>query len=449
MADYKFDKPWAAESQNVQDFTKEEWGTGIVEKSLVSSKQFNGVMQAVTSRFLDLEAVEDRQFVYDFVVDDDVSEQNFILGNTGNAKSVLVKKNINADEITINPAVLLLSIQTSNIIDANKITSNNTNILTITGGGRLFSDSKNWEITGRVQLTEITVGGANITGGDVVVSNCYLYCGRGVVDSVNINNSRLGSLGGVNITNSRFSESILSIQTGANSTFVDCSISSATQFNNCRLIRCTIPNNTKLTNCTLIDCDYTVDTYKANLVTGTTFQNCNVTIAAPQTTVGEITTSDCVFRNCKLTINSGAYQHVQGSAYDCEFVYDDSYSILNNLYIYGNSFTKCSDNSAIIPYDFIPIYSKFAKSIFDTVSPFFKFSNGKNVTIEGAGILFPGVINVIYNDGDKTTQGGNVIQSYFISYRSTISNRQIKYGNYTFVPVSKFTHSDGWVKITI
>lgn len=409
MADYKFDKPWAADSQNVKTFTEEEWEKGIPFKSLTESKVVNGVLQDVTSRFLELEAVEDRQFVFDFVVDDDVSEQNFITGNTGNAKSVLVKKNINADEITINPAVLLLSIQTSNKIDANKITSNNTNILTITGGGRLFSDLKNWETAGRIQVTQSSVGGNNITGGGILLSNCYIYNGGGVIDSVSINNSRVGSLGGTAINNSRISETIIALHQATNSTFVDCEITSASQLINSTLVRCTLPKNTKLTNCNLIDCDYTVDTYTENLVKGTTFKECNLDVQAPNAILNGnlfangINNTPCLFVNCKLYFLLPNGNCVTGIARDCEFIATTAGTQSVALVIEGNSSMQISSL-----YNADQFENKMRDinkyGIIRTDNPFFRNgSNARSWDLGSSTVIYPGVLNVIRDEKNLTT----------------------------------------------
>lgn len=376
MADYKFDKPWAADSQNVKTFTAEEWGTGIPFKSLAESKVVNGIMQEVTSRFLELEAVEDRQYRYQYVVDDDVSWNNFLIDNIGGAKTVLIRggdyTNENGFDFS-SRELYIVKIENPSVVFLRNAKFGK-NVTKIQGGSiQSFVNSENAFFENCVFFTS-----------DIILINSH-------IDNCNVITNTLS--GGIT------QNSKIDIKTSIeNARIIDSRItktSSSLNITNSILIRCTIPPNTKLTNCTLIDCDYTVDTYTANLVTGTTFRNCNVTIDVTNRDTNANDYINADYYNCTITINANnVTKAITGNAYDCRFISDINSSFVYNLIIYGNSTTvlDATWNSVQVENQ-VKKFAKCKRMLVD--NPFFVALSQGNYYYytDNLGEIYPGFAN--------------------------------------------------------
>ena len=433
MADYKFKKPWAAESQNVKTFTEEEWGTGIVEKSLVSSSQVNGVMQQVTSRFLELEAVEDRQFRYDFIVDDELSFQKFIAGDFGNSKSILFRTGKWQTEEAVDLSkkdLLLIRLESTALVNL--------------CGGCVFSNVKPQIQSGHFQeainYTNAIFNGVHFSSYNYTFVNSY------IINST-LYSASIGKFSGGIFQNCRI---IIDYGTITNATFTDCKFEQSPAFENCTLIRCIIPNNIKLTNCTVIDCDYTVNAYKANLVTGTTFRNCDVTISIRESSGNIIVDEDTNFRNCKLMLDTKVADFVNGSAYDCEFKGgDNNISLSNKLHIFGNSYMIVHLNSTSA---FESITSKMKYSHICTDTPFYRKLQEYRYyvyEVESASDLIPGAINSVSDTRDRNLKTSTTGNSYFVRFKSRLSGGAIVYFGGVLITPSEQINTNGYIKLIL
>ena len=416
MAGYRFNKPWASESQNVQDFNEQEWGTGIVEKSLVSSAQVNGVMQAVTKRFLDLEAVEDRQYRFDFIVDDQESWNNFIAGNVGGARTVLIRNGewVASTKVAINE-VLMIAIEYGATVDFSR-------------GVDRSADS-----------FPLTIFGGIIAGG---LTNCILANAALVVSysttyaETTLENSTIISLSTVTVTGGSYFNTIVDLNGGiTGAKLVDCKIKKVKTLTNCTLTRCTIPNNTKLAYCTLIDCDYTVDNYTENLITDTTFRNCNLSF----TTAGASTTAVCDSSNkaygSRIEFHLSRSEHVSMIIYDSQIIFYRASvpagPLCTDSQFFGTSFMNVS---GAIDVDVVnAIKSLGAKGSIMTDVPFCR--NGANFYVYNpSSIVYPGIINKIPNNDSRTLLSYARKQKFFLNFTGDTSNTLISYGRFKFIP---------------
>ena len=435
MADYKFNKPWASESQNVKTFTEEEWGTGIVEKSLVSSSQVNGVMQQVTSRFLELEAVEDRQFRYDFIVDDELSFQKFITGDFGNSKSILFRTGKWQTEEAVDLSkkdLLLIRLESTALVNLS--------------GGCVFSNVKPQIQSGYFQET---INYTNAIFNAVHFSSYnYTFVNSYIINST-LYSASIGKFSGGIFQNCRI---IIDSGTITNATFTDCKFEQSPAFENCTLIRCIIPNNIKLTNCTVIDCDYNITSSTAVLavlVKTTTFINCRVCVeTSGNSSRGIVITDDTIFRNCKLDINSGSETHVNGMAHDCEFLGGGtSNSLLNRLYICGNSYFIL-----FIDADIEAVAGKMKYSQICTDTPFYRKLQVYRYyvyDVERASDLIPGVINSVSDNRDRNLKTSTTGNSYFVRFKSAISGgATMNYGGVIITPTEQL-NTKGYTKLTL
>ena len=431
MADYKFDKPWAADSVNVKEFTEEEWREGIPFKSLAESKVVNGVMKEVTNRFLELEAVEDRQYRYDFIVKTQEDWNKFIEGNTGNAQSVLIRKGqvwTATQKVTLK-RVGVIAQEEGSEIRFNAGLERQPSSPAIISGGVIRGDLTNC----RVLYATVTTTKSAIYH-NAVFENSYVYTESDIVS----------------LAYGHYSRSVINVVgTIMNAKLTDCEIKNVGHLENCTIVRCIIPANTKLEDCTLIDCDYTVDTYIANLVTGTTFRNCNVSITTTGTGIINVFSGDCAYENCKISLNANNSRHIQGEANNCEFDYNSSLSLKGALVITGNSFmTVSNDNIA-------DILGKMNDNIIRTDLPFYRNNINVYTTYEASGdIIHQGVINIVTTNADKnlpisTTPG--VVRSVFVRYTGPISNKTTTYnGSLQFVHVNKTLSGRGsYIKMNI
>lgn len=431
MADYRFNKPWASESQNVQDFNEQEWGTGIVEKSLVSSAQVNGVMQAVTKRFLDLEAVEDRQYRYDFVVENQAEWNKFINGNTGTAQSVLIRK---GQVWTATSEVVLKRVGVIGLEEGAEIRFSGglwrqPSSPAIISGGVVRGNLDNC----RVLYATITTTTSAIYE-NTVFENSYIYTESSTVS----------------LSGGHYSRSVINAAGKImNSKLVDCKINNVKELENCTLVRCDIPNATKLTSCTVIDCDYTVNKFIMGLVIGTTFRNCNVIIDIKDTTRSLVFTATTVFRNCVLFINSGDAKQVNGSAYDCEFTGgDNSINLSNELNIFGNSYLIVKSSSISV---FEAISSRMRYSQILTDVPFYRglsIDNYYNYTAKT--YLVPGAICRLTDTNSRQLRTNSFVNNYFLQLLGELTDTKSIYGNASYIHTCKFNErQDGYVKLTI
>lgn len=428
MADYRFDKPWAAESQNVQDFTEEEWGTGIVEKSLVSSSQVNGVMQAVTRRFLDLEAVEDRQYRYDFVVENKADWNKLINDNLGNAQSVLIRK---GQVWTATNAVTLRRVGVIALEEGAEVRFNgglNRQPLSpaILSGGVIRGDLTNCRV-----LYATVTNTINTTYDNTAFENSYVY-----TESASVTLS-----GGL------YCRSVLNLQGKlSNAKLADCKITDVSKLDNCTLVRCVIPDNTKLTNCTVIDCDYSVTRYIKNLVTGTTFRNCNINIDINNSVYGVVISSDTIFRCCKLSIDVANISNINGNVYDCEFLGGDgSLAMATNFRIYGNSFIILSVNIS-------EIASKFNNAVIQTDTPFYRDISEYRYyvyEVERTSGLIPGAINSIPDSRKRNLKTNTTGNSYFVRFKTGIAaGVTMDFGGVIITPTEQL-NIEGYTKLTL
>ena len=422
MADYKFDKPWAAESQNVKTFTEEEWGTGIVEKSLVSSSQVNGVMQQVTSRFLELEAVEDRQYRYDFIVDDELSFQKFLSGDFGNSKSILFRTG---------------KWQTEEAVDLSKkelqlIRLESTAHLNLSGGC-VFSNIKPQIQSGYFQET---INYTNAIFNAVHFSSYnYTFVNSYIINST-LYSASIGKFsGGI------FQNCLIIIDSGTitNATFTDCKFEQSPTFENCTLIRCIIPNNIKLTNCTVIDCDYTVNAYKANLVTGTTFRNCNLSF----TTSGAETTPVCDNSNkangSRITFKLSKSEHVSMIIYDSQIMYSAGDGLFTDSQFFGTSYMDVSGVANIALINLINRLENSKGSILTSI-PFFRDGSNFRTYGNSTDYLYPGVINKVTGNNDRAPRGTYYAkQKFFVQFTGNVSTTPITYGLFKFIPWCEYT----------
>ena len=420
MADYKFKKPWASESQNVKTFTEEEWGTGIVEKSLVSSSQVNGVMQQVTSRFLALEAVEDKQYRYDFIVDNEESWNNFIKGNISRSvNSVLVRSGEWVADTKVkltHPA--LVAIESGATVQFN-------------AGVERSTDS-----------SPVTIFGSTIVAG-TLTSCTFVSGGLIALSSVTFEETTLKNMtlftppeSSISITGGSYFNSTIETQT-ANITgakFVDCKIKGVKFLSNCTLVRCTIPNNTPLAYCTVIDCDYTVDTYKDNLVTDTTFRNCNLSF----TTTGTSTGAVCNYTNkaygSKITFTLSKSEHVSMLVYDSQIVFYRSGNtcLFTDSQFFGTSYMDVSgatDDDLINTVNALGV----AKGSILTSIPFFR--NGSNFrTYNSTEDILAGVVNIVPDNNTRKINSYQKRQKFFLNFTGDTNNTLISYGRFKFIP---------------
>lgn len=430
MANYKFDKPWASESQNVQTFTEEEWGTGIVEKSLVSSAQVNGVMQAVTKRFLDLEAVEDRQYRYDFVVENQAEWNKFINGNTGTAQSVLIRKGqvwTATSEVTLQ-RVGVIGLEEGAEIRFNAGLRRQPLTPAIISGGVVRGNLTNCRVLHATLTATVSAIYEN-----AVFENSYIYTESNTVS----------------LSGGHYARSVINaVGKIMNAKLTDCKIQNVKELENCIIIRCEIPANTKLTNCTVINCDYTVYTFIMGLVVGTTFRNCNVDVNIIDTTNSLVFTATTVFKGCTLSINTGSQKQVSGSAYDCEFKGgDNSLKLLNNLNIFGNSFLIVKGST--IQFEEIAEKMKFSKILTDT--PFYRglsIDNYYNYT--ATTYLIPGAICRLADTNSRQLKTDSFVNNYFLQLLGELTSTESEYGNAKYIHTCKFKQrQDGYVKLTI
>lgn len=423
MADYKFKKPWASESQNVKTFTEEEWGTGIVEKSLVSSSQVNGVMQQVTSRFLALEAVEDKQYRYDFIVDNEESWNNFIKGNISRSvNSVLVRSGEWVADTKVklmHPA--LVAIESGATVQFN-------------AGVERSTDS-----------SPVTIFGSTIVAG-TLTSCTFVSGGLIALSSVTFEETTLKNMtlftppkSSISITGGSYFNSTIETQT-ANITgakFVDCKIKGVKFLSNCTLVRCTIPNNTPLAYCTVIDCDYTVDTYKDNLVTDTTFRNCNLSF----TTTGTSTGAVCNYTNkaygSKITFTLSKSEHVSMLVYDSQIVFYRSGNtcLFTDSQFFGKSYMDVFGAADTDLINALSVMKDSNGSIITDI-PFFRDGSNFRMYIS-SDTIYPGVINVINNKNSRNLLNF-AKQKYFLRYGGGVSTSSITYGVFEFLPWCDF-----------
>ena len=419
MAGYKFNKPWAAESQNVKTFNEDEWETGIVEKSLVSSSQVNGVMQEVTSRFLELEAVEDRQYRYDFIVEDRASWDNFASGNTGTAQSVLIRK---GQVQTATNEVVLTKVGVVKLEEGAEIRFNaglrrKPLSPAIISGGVVRGALTNCRVIGAT-ITNTT----NTTYTDTIFENVYAY-----TESAS-----------VALTGGHYCRSVLNMQGNLiDSKLTDCKINNVSELDNCTLVRCEIPNNTKLTDCTLIDCDYAVDTYKDNLVTDTTFRNCNLSF----TTTGTSTGAVCNYTNkaygSKITFTLSKSEHVSMLVYDSQIVFYRSGNtcLFTDSQFFGKSYMDVFGAADTDLINALSVMKDSNGSIITDI-PFFRDGSNFRMYIS-SDTIYPGVINVINNRNSRNLLNF-AKQKYFLRYGGGVSTSSITYGVFEFLPWCDF-----------
>lgn len=426
MSDYKFDKPWAAESQNVQDFTEEEWGTGIVEKSLASSSQVNGVMQAVTKRFLDLEAVEDRQYRYKFVVDDEESWNNFITGNIPRLTETVV-------------------IREGTWVADTKVKLTYPNFVAIESGAIVQFNSG---VDRSTDSSPITIFGGQIIGS---LTNCTLIS-SGVVALSSLTfvqtvfeNSTLFVPGNHNVSGGSYFNSVINSQGGISSAkFVDCEIKSVKTLTNCTLVRCTIPANTSLAYCTVIDCDYTVDTFTANLITSTTFRNCNIAFTTTTEETGAVCDSSNKAYGSRIEFHLTKSEHVSMIIYDSEIKFYRSQTTINSPLFTDSSFfgTSYMDVSGTIDSDLIKLIDRFnlSRGSIMTSIPFFREDRYFS-TLSAKNTVYPGIINLVNANTNMVAAGSSSRNKYFVNFAGSISNNTpIAFGIFQFLPWCRYSN---------
>lgn len=400
MAKYRFDRPWAAESQNVKAFTAEEWGTGIPFKSLTESKVVNGVLQDVTKRFLDLEAVEDRQYRFDFVVDDDLSWQNFVAGNVGDAKSILIRngKWVTDTAVVAPKNVHYIQLEAAAIVNLNGgITMSLESSARISGG----------YIQGIINIVNAKCENVNFSSDSITlentfVSNSFIYSARGGINGGTFNNCSI------------------SIATAENTKIVDCRMGRVSTLNDCVVVRTLLGRNVKLSGCTIEGCDYTVDTYTENLVRGTTFRACNLDVRAPNAVLnGKLFSNsadgtNCVFESCTLFFLMPNGNCVKGIARDCAFKPSVTGKQSVALTIEGNSSMQVG-----FGFNEAQFESKMRDvneyGIMRTDNPFFRQGDTPRPwDLDSSNVIYPGALNVIRGNTPLTTFSDN--SSYMVRY---------------------------------
>lgn len=425
MADYRFDKPWAAESQNVQDFTEQEWGTGIVEKSLVSSAQVNGVMQAVTKRFLDLEAVEDRQYRYDFIVENQAQWNKFINNNLGNAQSVLIRKGqvwTATNTVTLQRVGVIAQEEGAEIRFDGGLNRQSNSPVIISGG------------VVRGNLTNCRVLYATISNtrsasyNNTIIENSYVYTQERTVS----------------LAYGHYSRSVLNIEGDlVNAKLVDCKINRVGKLRGCTLVRCEIPSNTKLTNCTLIDCDYTVDRFIMNCATGTTFRNCNISFTTTGTETGLVCGNSNKAYGSRITFTLSKSEHVSMLVYDSQIMFyrGSNTCLFTDSQFLGTSYMNVSGAADT---DLVNIIDKMGsgKGCILTDIPFFRNGGVRFRTYNSTNDIYPGVVNKVIGNNDRTPRGTYYSkQKFFIQFTGNVSTETISYGLFKFIPWCRYSDS--------
>lgn len=432
MADYRFDKPWASESQNVQEFNEQEWGTGIVEKSLVSSAQVNGVMQAVTKRFLDLEAVEDRQYRYDFVVENQADWNKFVNGNTGTAQSVLIRKGQvwTATSYVKLRRVGVIVLEEGAEIRFNAQLQRQSLSPAIISGGVVRGNLSNCRVLHATLTATVTTKYEN-----TAIENSYVYTESSTVL----------------LSGGHYSQSVINAAgIIRDAKLTDCKIQNIKELDNCIIVRCEIPTNTKLTGCTVIDCDYSVTIYTENLVTRTTFRNCEVTINIVNESQGNIIIDEnTCFTDSKLRLNAKNANEVHGNAYDCEFLNENNnLTLINKLCIYGNSYLIVT-SSSISVFESISGRMRYSQILTDT--PFYRGSSIDNYyNYTATTYLVPGAICRLTDTNSRQLRTNSFSNNYFLQLLGELTNTQSEYGNARYIHTCKFNQrQDGYIKLTI
>lgn len=381
-----------------------------------------------------LEEEDEHRFRYDFVVKDNSSWNLFINSGTGTARSVLITGSWRAAKATLNSNIVFVRL----LEDAH---------ITFTGDGLSTKSAKPVIISGGTitgNLTDCHVRGAIIQN-----TKATIYSGDVVFEDSYVINS-----GGI-MTGGSWYRSDIPSGTLYSMKLVDCNIgesaSGGRHISSSTVVRCAIPDSIRLVHSTVIGSDYTVNKCVRNTVDGTTFKDCNVTVElASVSSAGIVVVSiDTLFRNCKLSLNTGNPVQVYGRAYDCEFLGgDNSISLGSKLFIFGNSFMNVSNAAS----DHIEaLAAKMTAANFRTDFIFF-------IQIAASGIyypqydasttLYPGAFCVVKDGGPRELRVGTSGNNYFIHYSGELS-AQLRYGSSTFIPTATFLNSTGYFKLTI
>ena len=376
-----------------------------------------------------LELEVDHRYRYDFVVEDEASWQKFIAENMSGAKSVLIRK--------------------GTWTAGSKVTLQTVNVVRLEEGAEV-------QFNGGFE-SNIPSGKTKLLGGHIVgdLINCHVW---GATISLNtdtfydntvIENSYVESTTDTaDMWRCLCLRSVINIDSVIrNMELVDCEIKKVNTIVACTLTRCTIPNNTKISSSTIIDCDYTIDKFNTNIVLSATFKSCNVTIDTfSYKNDFPMIDSFTVFRNCIFSINSGNQYQVHGEAYDCEFLCSGSLSLLSFLHVYGGSYMIFERYS-----DAYSIYDKMRYTYILTDTPFYRMSNSPVSFAETVSTidLIPGVVSVVEDNTNRSVRSAVSYGNYFIRFKGNLSDTPISYGTYEFKPTSRFTGTEGYVKICI
>lgn len=389
-----------------------------------------------------LEIEDEHRYRYDFVVDDEESWQKFVRNDMGGAKSVLIRKGA----WTATTKVTLRTVNMIRLEEGAKVLFNagfegSSSFLVTLFGGLIRGNLTNCRVL-RATITTLN-DSTSTTFENTKIEDSYVYINEGSIVGGHYYRSVFNILGDL-----------------SDSKFFDCEIKNVFRLTNCTITHSEIPNNTRLTNCTVTDCDIIIIIQEGTvffLAAGgsTTFINCRVHIYSTYNISNPIISSGTVFRNCKLSINTVNPSHVQGSAYDCEFLSEDSeghnFSFYNSMSIYGNSF-MCVDGSITgLSFEGLAFYMRRARILTD--SPFYISKYRSYFPVyQSSTRLIPGVVNYISNEDDRALYTTTGVNNYFIQYEGQIADDmgvRISYGGYTFIPTALISSKYGYIKITI
>lgn len=371
----------------------------------------------------EVELEDEHRYRYDFVVDDGASWQKFMSNNMGDAKSVLIRKGIwtSTTKVTLRTVKVRLEEGASVKFNAGfKCLSTQPAILS---GGEISGSLENC----RVYDAYVVLQKANL---DVEYVNTVIENSFGKYD-----------IGAGSVTGGTFCKSVVfGTNNISNAKFVDCQVSSVNGGNN-TYVRCKIPDNSRLTNSTVIECDYSITLFSGNVVSGTTFHNCNLSFTTTSGGGGTVVVDGSNYAyNSKLKFDLYQDYQVCLYIYDSEILYTgDPFKTLKfTSFVLGASYMNIGTMNV---YTLVSIISNASCSLL-TSFPFFRENNYSYYILNPdlfTGVrstLYPGVVCIVRDNDNRDLVDKYKRHRYFISFAGEIPTGPdiIAYGDFNFVP---------------